>query len=56
MEYQGQKKSYEEARLDAILAVLATMGIKVSDEFGIVTITKDGQKVATIDISTPLNE
>lgn len=53
-EYQGEQKSYEEVKLNAISAVLATIGIEIEDQLGIITIKRDGQKVATIDISTPL--
>lgn len=54
-EYKGEQKSYEEAKLNAILAVLATMDIQIKDEFGLITINKNGSKVATIDISTSLS-
>lgn len=53
-EYQGEQKSYEEVKLNAVCAVLATRGIEVKDELGIITIIQNGQKVATIDITTPL--
>jgi len=50
-EYNGKAKSYEDAKLKAITAVLATIGIEITDEMGKVTITKDGDKVATLEIS-----
>lgn len=53
-EYQGEQKSYEEVKLNAISAVLATIGIEIKDEFGLIIIKRDGQKVATVDISTPI--
>lgn len=51
-EYKGQAKSYEDAKLKAILAVLnSTLGIFVDDQMGKITITKDGKKIATLEIS-----
>jgi len=51
-EYQGQQPSYEAAKLKVIAAVLDAIGIDIIDEFGIITILRDGHNVATIDIST----
>ena len=51
-EFKGQAKSYEDAKLKAILAVLATLyHIEVKDDTGKITITKDGKKIATLEIA-----
>lgn len=54
--FKIEAKSYEAVKLGAVLAVLATAGVEVKDELGIITVLKDGKKVATIDISTPLTK
>lgn len=50
-EYQGEAKSYEDAKLRAILAVLETKGIHVTDEDGKISIIIDKIEVATLNIT-----
>ena len=49
-EYQGKSKSYEEAKLKVISAVLETIGIKIEDNMGEIAVTRDGVRVATIQM------
>lgn len=50
-EYKGKAKNYEDAKLRAILAVLAALyNIEVQDHLGKVTILDKGKKIATLEI------
>ncbi len=49
--YEGESKSYEEAKLNTLIAILGTMGIDVKDEGLQTKVYKDGELVATFDIS-----
>lgn len=51
MEYEGESKSYEDAKLRTLIAVLGTMGIEVKDEGLKTNVYKDGELKASFDIS-----
>ena len=42
--------TYQETRFKAICAVLETKGIKIEDFAGVITISQNDKKIATIDI------
>lgn len=49
--YETSASSYEDAKLRAILAVLSLHGIEVKEDKDATRVYKDGELVATLEIS-----
>ena len=49
-EYSGNAKSYDDAKLRALTAILTTMGIEITDDSGKLSVKHNGILVATLEV------